>query len=151
MHGSMKALVGIAALWMATTCVQAQTASACPVIPASSGLTWEHRPAGDADFCRALRADRTEAFAVFIARKAPFKPQRSDRAETGTIDGREIYWYRSEIAGRPGVQSRETLIELADGRFAHVSMQAPDAGALGDIMGQTRDLQFGPAARLSSN
>lgn len=151
MHGSMKAVVGIAALWIAATGAQAQTVAVCPSIPAASGLTWEHRPAGDADFCRAVRADGTEAFAVFIARKAPFKPVRSDRAETGTIDGREIYWYRSEIAGKPGVQSRETLIELADGRFAHISMQAPSADDLGEVMGQTRNIQFGPAARLSSN
>lgn len=151
MHRSMKALVGVAALWVAATGAQAQTVAVCPSIPATTGLTWEHRPAGDADFCRAMRVDGSEAFAVFIARKAPFKPLRSDRAETGTIDGREIYWYRSEIAGKPGTESRETLIELADGRFAHVSMQAPSADALGEALTQTRNLQFGPPERLSSN
>lgn len=151
MHGSINAVVAIAALWMAAGEAQAQSVAVCPTMPASSGLSWEHRPAGEADFCRAVRADGSEAFAVFIARKAPFKPVRSDRAETGTIDGRDIYWYRSEIAGRPGVEARETLIELADGRFVHVSMRAPDAGTLDQTMQQTRNLQFGPAARLSSN
>lgn len=128
----------------------AQTAFVCPALPASTGLTWEHRPAGTAEFCRALRADGSEAFAVFVTDRSPFKPSRSDRAESGTIGGREVTWYRSEIAGKPNVQSRETLVELPDGRVAHVSFQAPDAQALGTVLEQASEMQFG-ASRLSSN
>lgn len=146
---ALKVGMGMAVLLSAGV-AQAQTAFVCPALPASTGLTWEHRPAGDSDFCRALRADGSEAFAVFVTAKAPFKPSRSDRAETGTIDGREIHWYRSEIAGRPNVQSRETLIDLPDGRVAHVSFQAPNAEALGSVMEQTRGMSFS-ASRLSSN
>lgn len=128
----------------------AQTAFVCPALPASTGLTWEHKPAGNAEFCRALRADGSEAFAVFVTDKAPFKPNRSDRAERGAIGGLEVTWYRSEIAGKPNVQSRETLVDLPDGRVAHVSFQASDASAMGTVMEQAGLMQFG-ASRLSSN
>src|SRR5687768_3939438 len=79
--------------------VAAQNAGACPYLAADTGLTWEHRGSGDSDFCRALRQDGSEAFGLTIAADAPFKPKTSDRAERVNIDGREVTWYRTEIAG----------------------------------------------------
>ena len=84
---AMKLGAGIAALLSVHAVAHAQTAFVCPALPADTGLTWEHRPAGGSEFCRALRADGSEVFAVFVTDKAPFKPSRNDRAETGTIDG----------------------------------------------------------------
>lgn len=128
---------------------QAHAAGGCPHLPADTGLVWEHRAAGDADFCRALRADGSEAFGLYIAKKVPFKPRGGDRAESGRIDGRPIDWYRSEVAGRPNVQTRETLVELPDGRVAHIWLQAASDTGLRDSIGLAQSIQF-DATRLSS-
>ena len=71
-------------------------------------------------------------------------------AELGRIDGREIAWYRSEVAGQPNVETRETLVELPDGRIAHVWLQARSADGLRASLDQAQSMQFG-ATRLSSN
>jgi len=130
--------------------VQAQSAGECPQLPADTGLTWEHRAGANSDFCRALRADGTEAFGLNIAPQAPFKPKGGNRAERSTIDGREISWYRSELAGKPNVQARETLVSLPDGRVAHIWLQAASQDELIKIYELTQGMQF-QSARLSSN
>lgn len=130
--------------------VAAQDASgACPYLAADTGLTWEHRGGADYDFCRALRADGSEAFGLNIARKAPFKPKGGNRAERATIDGLEVTWYRTEIAGTQ-TQSRETLVSLPDGRVAHIWVQANSPDQLNQAIQQTESMKF-QTARLSSN
>ena len=129
--------------------VAAQDAGACPYLAAETGLTWEHRGAGGSDFCRALRADGSEAFGMSIAKDAPFKPKGGNRAEQVVIDGREVSWYRTEIAGTQ-IQARETLVRLPDGRVAYIWVQASSQEQLGQVLQQTQSLRFG-ATRLSSN
>lgn len=126
----------------------AQDAAGCPQLPAELGLTWEHRAGPDYDFCRALRADGTEAFGLNIAKDAPFEPLRVNRAERVTIDGQEVTWYRTEIAGRE-IQARETLVPLADGRVAHMWVQARSQEQLEQVLDQTQSIKF-PATRLTS-
>jgi hypothetical protein len=99
---------------------------------------------GNADFCRALRSDGSEAFGLYIAADSPFEPKRGNREEAGVIDGREIHWYRAELAAQPNITARETLIELDDGRVAHVWLQANSADQLSTVMRVTRDLRFNP-------
>ena len=127
----------------------AQSAGACPYLDAATGLTWEHQAGPSFDFCRAVKADGTEVFGVYIAKEAPFKPSNSNRAEEVTIDGREVQWYRAEIAGTK-LQARETLVEMPDGRVAHISVQAKSPEALAEAMQGTQALKFG-GTRLSSN
>lgn len=122
---------------------------ACPQLPADADLVWQHKATASSDFCRALRADGSEAFGLYIASASPFKPKRSDRAEQASIDGREVTWYRSELANKPDMQARETLLELADGRIAHIWVQADSPAQLGEALQQTRALRF-QSARLSS-
>lgn len=122
---------------------------ACPQLPADAGLVWQHKGTANSDFCRALRADGSEAFGLYIAAESPFKPKRGDRAEQASIDGRDVTWYRSELAAKPDVQARETLLELPDGRVAHIWVQANSPAQLGEAIGQTRSLHF-QSARLSS-
>lgn len=122
----------------------------CPQLPANSGLVWQHKGTAKSDFCRALRADGSEAFGLYIANEAPFKPRRQDRAEESLIDGQEITWYRSEIATQSGVVARETLVNLPGGRVAHMWIQSPSQEKLEQALGVTRDLRF-RAAQLSSN
>ena len=127
----------------------AQDAGACPYLAADTGLTWEHRGSGDSDFCRALRADGSEAFGLTIAKDAPFKPKGGNRAEHVNIDGRDVTWYRTEIAGTQ-IQARETLVELPDGRVAYIWVQAQSPEQLNQVLQQTQSMKFG-ATRLSSN
>lgn len=130
---------------------QAQSA-ACPSLPADTGLTWETKTAGGTQFCRALRADGTEAFGLYMAAQSPFKPERTNRAEQAQIDGRPTYWYRSEIAGRPEVEARETLVTLPDGRVAYLWIQATSKDELARTLAQTNGLRFeaGNGAQLTS-
>lgn len=127
----------------------AQDAGACPYLAADTGLTWEHRGSGDSDFCRALREDGSEAFGLTIAKDAPFKPKGGNRAERVSIDGRDVTWYRTEIAGTQ-IQARETLVELPDGRVAYIWVQAKSPEQLNQALQQTQSMKFG-ATRLSSN
>ena len=126
----------------------AQAQGNCPELPADSGLAWEAKSTGDADFCRALRADGSEAFGLYISRKATFEPKRGNRAEAGVIDGQGMYWYKGELALKPNVEVRETLVELADGRLAHIWLQA-EAPQLPGAISQAQAIRF-PSTRLSS-
>ena len=103
----------------------------CPQLPADAGLAWESRSSDAGDFCRALFPDGSEAFGLYITPESTFEPVRRNRAERGyTVDGREVVWYRAQIASAPGVEARETTVELADGRHAHIWLQAPSAAQL---------------------
>lgn len=133
------ALVGVA---------QAQDAGGCPQLPAGTTLVWEHKATGDSDFCRAIREDGSEAFGLYISPKATFQPKRGDRAEAGLIDGREMHWYRGELATKPDMEVRETLIQLDDGRVAHIWLQANPAD-LPALIGQAQSMRM-PNTRLSS-
>src|SRR3546814_6182561 len=67
---------------------------------------------------------------------SPFDPRRSNRGEETVIDGHETHWYRGEIASAPDAQVRETLIELDDGRVAHISLRAASEAELADALQQ---------------
>lgn len=114
----------------AAGCLQAQQANPCPQLPADAGLTWDVGGSARTQLCRALRADGSEAFGLVISDKPAFEPQRGDRAEAGRVGGRDVYWYRAELAQKPGTQARETLLRLPDGRSMHVWLQAPSGDAL---------------------
>jgi hypothetical protein len=116
--------------------------ASCPQLPANAGLAWEARSTADSDFCRALRSDGSEAFGLYISAKPNFEPNPRNRQESGRVDGREVVWYRAEIATDPGVQARETLLQLADGRYAHVWLQADSAAALAPDYRLVGDLRF---------
>jgi hypothetical protein len=145
MHKTISLLPLLAGLLLGTHGVaNAQDAGACPQLPANTGLTWEHRASGDADFCRALRSDGSEAFGLYISPKPNFEPVRSDRKERGEIDGRQIYWYRAEIAAAPGIEARETLLALPDGRAVHIWLQAPSREQLDAGFQLAQALHFAP-------
>lgn len=142
--------IALAMLAMLPPCAQAQTASNCPTLPANSGLKWELLDGPGFLFCKALREDGSEAFAVTLSRSSPFKPSRSNRVEQGRIDGQPIYWYASEIAGRDNEIARETLVDVEGGNVAHVSLRASDRARADEAMQQIQSLTFRDA-RLSSN
>lgn len=128
---------------------QSDANAVCPQLAANSGLTWRHKATANADFCNALRDDGSEAFGLYIASDSPFKPNRGNRDEQASIDGRETYWYRSEIASKPDIEARETVLKLADGRVAHIWIQATSQ-QLGEAMQQAQSMRFQPKTQLST-
>lgn len=145
----MSALLVLAGSFGGAYAQESQNGVSCPQLPANSGLTWEYKATGGSDFCRALRADGSEAFGLYISRKANFEPKRGNRAEEAVIDGQSVYWYKGELATKPDMQVRETLVQLPDGRVAHIWLQAavPD---LAPTLNQAQSMRF-PATRLTSN
>lgn len=137
-------------LLLAAFGAQAQDLGGCPQLPADSDLIWEHRNTNGSDFCRALRIDGTEAFGVYIADASPFEPRRSHREEDGTVDGRTVQWYRAELVTKPDVEARETLIELDDGRIAHIWLQAPSGDQLRQALDLTGQLHFGRERQVAT-
>src|SRR5690606_6313259 len=135
---------------LAAGAAQAQSAGECPMLPGDSNLTWTAMSGDDFVFCKAIRNGADEVFAVMISKDSPFNPRRADRAEEAVIDGREMRWYRGEIASDPDAEVRETLIELGDGRVAHISLRANSRAELTDALEEAPSLRFrGP--QLSSN
>ena len=135
-------------LLSAAFAVQAQDGSGCPQLPAGADLVWEYRSSNNTDFCRALRVDGSEAFGVYIAKDPPFEPNRRNSEERRTIDGQPVQWYRAELVTQPDIEARETLLELADGRTAHIWLQARSGEALNNALGLAGKLHFGPADRV---
>src|SRR3546814_14343652 len=76
-----------------------------------------------------------------ISADSPLDPRRSNRGEETVIDGHETHWYRGEIASAPDAQVRETLIELDDGRVAHISLRAASAAELADALQQAQTMR----------
>jgi hypothetical protein len=123
----------------------------CPQLPPDAGLTWEARSSDAGDFCQALFPDGTEAFGLYITPEATFEPVRRNRAERGyTIDGHEVTWYRAQIASQPGVQARETTVELTDGRHAHIWLQSPSQAQLGGTLKLVGGIHFQGAGIAST-
>lgn len=129
-------------LLLAASAAQAQDAPGCPQLPAGSALIWEHRHTNDTDFCRALRIDGTEAFGMYIAKEPSFEPKRGNREESSIIDGRATQWYRAELVTKPDIEARETLLELADGRVAHIWLQAHSGEPLAKALRLAGQLDF---------
>jgi hypothetical protein len=150
MHKTTMLLPFLTAGLLLSGAVHAQAApDACPQLPANAGLAWDARTTGDSQLCVAKRADGSEAFGVYISPKPSFEPVRPDRAEQGQIDGQSLYWYRAEIAAQPGVEARETVLTLPDGRSAHVWLQAPNAQALPASLQLVQGLHFGAGAQVA--
>lgn len=130
----------------------ATTAAHCPQLPPDAGLSWEARSSGAGDFCRALFADGTEAFGLYITPEATFDPVRRNRAERGySIDGHEVIWYRAQLAAQPGVEARETTVELGDGRHAHIWLQSPSQAQLDGTLKMVGGIHFRGAGIASAD
>ncbi|WP_449657120.1 hypothetical protein [Thermomonas sp.] len=104
----------------------------CPAfsVKESTSLHWEPIRAPGMLFCRAVRTDGSEAFALTFSRESPFNPHRSDRAEVGDFKGERVQWYRGSIVTDPDALIREALIDFGDRHVLHISMRAVDAQTL---------------------
>lgn len=121
----------------------AQSAPACPTLPSdAANLQWTTLRTDSALLCRAMDAAGQEAFAVTVARKSPFKPTGSLREESGEMQGQKLWWYRTEIAGRPDELVRETLVKLGGDRLVHVFIRTSDKDTMGRYQRVVQGLQF---------
>ena len=151
MNGHTATLALVLALLCCPAVASAQEAAPghCPQLPPGSGLSWDSRNMGDSDFCRAVDANGVEAFGMFISPDPAFKPRGRNRAENSNVDGVEVRWYRAEIATNPGVEARETLLELVDGRHAHIWLQAGSQAELAHGYRTIGQLRFGPGLQVA--
>ena len=120
-------------------------AATCPTLPAAamSELQWVMLQTGSALLCRAVNKDSgKEAFALTLSRKSPFKPDGDLRAEQGQIEGKKLWWYRAEIAGRPNALVREILIKLGSRGVVHASIRTDDPGTLARYQQMVQTLDF---------
>ncbi len=133
-------------LWAAGVSAQSPASEAsCPTLPAAAmvDLQWNVLQTDSALLCRAVRKDSgVEAFALTLTRKSPFKPENNLREEAGQIEGKKLWWYRGEIAGRPNELVRETLAKLGSGSVVHVFIRTTDAGVLNRYQQVVQNLDF---------
>ena len=129
----------------------AQSAPACPQLPADSGLGWEQRGNDAFLICSAVTSDGSEAFGLSVSADSAFQPRRGNREERGVVAGQDVRWYRAEVATQPEVLVRETLVELDRDRVAHIWVRTQSEELLQSRMSLVERLEFADSPRLTSN
>ncbi len=104
----------------------------CPAfsVQERATLRWEPIRAPGMLFCRAVRNDGSEAFALTFSRESPFNPRGTDRAEVGFLKNQPVQWYRGDVATDPDALIREALIDFGGDHVLHISMRADDMPTL---------------------
>ena len=151
----MKILIAVG-LSLFSTVAWAQTAPACPSLPADAGLTWEQRV--DATFiaCKAVNAEGRQVLNVMLTARDPrISLERRLREEESTFSGEEMYWYRPDLGGRETAAEmasrRIAVVEYDDDRYAQVWINAASPEELGSLISLARQLDVGSAgAQLSA-
>lgn len=134
-HASRRAprlRIGLLLTLLSLSAVAFGQSDACPTLPADSGLRWETIQPDGLVFCRALDGNGREAFAVTISTESSFRPRRSKREERTVINGQSVWWYSAEVASGSVEIVRETLLELADRRVAHIMIRVNTEDDLAD-------------------
>lgn len=122
--------------------LHAQQANHCPNLPAASSLQWEEIRNPDLLFCKAVNGDGEQVFSMMVSSESPFNPKPSQRAEASPINGRNTWWYRTQIASRPDVLAREAVVMLANGRVAYFNVQADNDAELRQAYATVATLGF---------
>ncbi len=124
----------------------AQSATKCPNLPVNSGLAWQEIQSDTLLFCRAVRSDGSDAFALTFTRKPTFEPDRRNVADVSTFDGQSLQWYRSTLVGSPELQVREALVRLNDGTSLQMVVRAGDDAGLQRAFGEISALKISAIA-----
>ena len=151
----MKTVIAVG-LSLFSAAAWAQTAPACPNLPATAGLTWEQRV--DATFiaCKAITTDGRQVLNVMLTSRDPkIRLERRLREEESTFSGEEIYWYKLDLGGQettPAMASRRiTVVELGDDQYAQVWINADSAQELSSMISLAQQLDVRAAsAQLSA-
>ena len=134
-------------LWTGAAAAQ-NVAAECPNLPQEAGdsLKWQVVQMPTSLLCRAMRTDDgQEAFALTISTQVPFKLDNAMRAQEGTLEGQRMWWYRSEIAGRPNEQVRETMVKLGANKVVHAFIRTDNVDTLNRYMQMVQGLRFNTA------
>lgn len=139
----MKTALVLSLLLLPATAL-AQQSFQCPALPANAELQWEQRVDRDFIACKAVTQDGRQVLNVMLTSKDPdISLTRPLRAEEGTFSGKELYWYRPDLAGRnlPGSESRRiTVIKLGKNHYAQVWINAGSAEELSSLQSLARQL-----------
>jgi len=139
----MKAcLCSAAGLLLALAAPAFAQSSGCPALPAGSALHWEQTGTDTLLICKALDDQGNQAFGVMLTAEPSMDPKRHNREEKGVIDGKEMRWYRTEIANRPDAQTRVAVVELDKDRYAQIWIDADSPAALQASMTTAERLDF---------
>lgn len=114
----------------------------CPELPPAEGLSWEVSEGPGFLYCRAMReSDGGQAFSVMLRDESPMRERISLREERGMIDGREVRWYRGDVATSNALV-RETAIELDEELVAHIVLRAASQQQLDESRRLAEGLRF---------
>lgn len=122
----------------------AQQSFQCPALPATSDLQWEQRIDREFIACKAVTQDGRQVLNVMLTSKNPdISLSRPLRAEEGGFSGKELYWYRPDLAGRslPDIESRRiTVVKLGKDHYAQVWINAGSQEELSSLQSLARQL-----------
>lgn len=124
----------------------AQSPEKCPDLPQDSSLSWQVIRSDALLFCRAVRNDGSDAFALTFTHKPTFNPDRRKSANTSTFAGLALQWYRSSLAGNPDLQVREALLPLDDGGNIQFVVRASDDAGLQRAFNEISSLRVSAVA-----
>ena len=144
MRAVLPAALTLFLAWSGT--VSAQSASNCPTLPVNSGLSWQEIQNDSLLFCRAVRNDGSDAFALTFTRKPTFDPDRRNIADVSTFGGQGLQWYRSTLAGAPNLQVREALVKMNDGSSLQMVVRAGDDAGLQRAFSEISTLKISAVA-----
>ncbi len=108
----------------------ALAADACPPLPQSAGLHWEQSGNRNFTVCRAMDETGKQLLGVMLTAEPTVNLRRRNRIEEGMIAGREVHWYRPEIAEPGAEEKRVTVVELGKNRYAQIWVDAADPAQL---------------------
>lgn len=132
----------IATFLLALLPLAASAQQACPQLPPDSGLQWDVQPGDGFRVCRAVDPEGRQVFGVMLTSKPTLNPRRRNREEEAVIAGREVHWYRPEVATAAGGERRVTVVELDDDYYAQIWIDAPDRLQLRQAMNVAEHLAF---------
>lgn len=143
-------LLAFAVIWAGSANAQ-NAAVDCPNLPkeALDSLHWQVVQTPDVLLCRAVHKDNKEAFALTIGQSSPFKPSNSLRDKEGMIEGQKMWWYRSEIAGRPNELVRETMVKVSKNRVVHAFIRTDNSDSMNRYIEIVQGLRFDTALAAS--
>jgi hypothetical protein len=108
----------------------AQSAS-CPALPEGSGLHWESTAGDGFDVCRAVDDNGRQLLGMLFSQKKPgVELARNQRQEEDSVGRYTTRWYRPRIADAEVPEKRITVLELEDGRYAQVWIDADSSQSL---------------------
>lgn len=147
----MKTALVLSLLLLPATAL-AQQSFQCPALPANSDLQWEQRIDREFIACKAVTQDGRQVLNVMLTSKDPdISLSRPLRAEEGMFSGKELHWYRPDLAGRnfPDAESRRiTVIKLGKNHYAQVWINAGSTEELGSLQSLARQLDVNETSAI---